>query len=105
MTYYRLLSNMGCAPEPATEPDSVDSLPLVPSTRQPVDPWLGLSWAPFCLPQAPRVSAEPEKTQRFCVGTSVLMQKHRVLRGPAEDRGARGKQKTAQDSPNHGSTG
>ena len=45
--------------------------------------WLGLSWAPFCLPEAPRSSAGPPKTQRFCIGTSVLMQKHRVLRGPA----------------------
>ena len=29
------------------------------------------------------------------------MQKRRVLGGPAEDRGARGRQKGAQDSPNH----
>ena len=96
-----ILSNRGCAPEPATEPDSVDPLPVVPSTRQPVDPWLGLSWAPFCLPQAPRASAEPEKTRRFCIGTSVLMQKRRVLRCPAELRGAWGRQKRAQKAPDH----
>ena len=69
---------------------------LVPSTRQPVDPWLGLSWAPFCLPQAPRDSAGPEKTLRFCIGTSVLLQKRRVSNGSAGAGGAWGRQKRAQ---------
>ena len=32
LQYYELLSNRGCAPEPATEPDSVDPLPVDPST-------------------------------------------------------------------------
>ena len=32
----------------------------------------------------------PRKTQRFCIGTSVLLQKRRVFSGPAEDRGAGG---------------
>ena len=79
----------------------MDPLPVVPSTRQPVDPWLGLSWAPLCLPQAPRASAEPEKIRRFCISTEVPMEKRRVFSGLAEARGAWGRQKGAQYSPNH----
>ena len=84
---------------PQEGPKSTNFYDLRPSIN--VDPWLGLSWAPFCLPQAPRSSAGPCKTRCFCISTEVPMQKRRVLGGPAEDRGAWGRQKGAQDSPNH----
>ena len=63
-----------------------------------VDP---LTWARFCLPQAPRNAAGPEKTRCFCISTEVPMQKRRVFSGPAELRGARGRQKRAQRAPDH----
>ena len=37
----------------------------------------------LCAPGTPRFPPGPPETRRFCIGTSVLIQKHRLLRGPA----------------------